>query len=70
MTALLAIFTAAYLGARMASSPVGMLGELRVLCSIPPFLWDALHGRSCTQADIDRARAELDAVYLRAQETR
>lgn len=68
MTVLLALFAAAYLGARMAGSPVGMLGELRVLCAVPFCLWDMAHGRSCTQADVDRARAELEAAYLRAPE--
>jgi hypothetical protein len=64
MMVLLAIFAAAYLGARMADSPIGMLGELRVLASVPFWLWDVAHGRSCTQADVDRARAELEAALL------
>lgn len=59
---LLAIFLAAYLGVRMADSPIGMLGELRVLCTLPLVLWDAARGRLPTDDDLIRERAKLEEM--------
>lgn len=60
---LLAIFLAAYLGVRMADSPVGLLGELRVLVSLPFFLVDLARGRIPTDADIARERTRLEEMH-------